>query len=508
MASVLTKSGTRKLSEVARHLVIPAGIVSTGWTQVASRCRDLGIGFDGWQDGAGRLILSKTADGRYAATVGGVGMSLPRQVGKTYLIGATVFALCIDQPGLTVIWTSHHARTAGETFLAMQGFARRRKIQPFVRAVYRGSGDEEIRFNNDSRILFGARERGFGRGFAGVDVLVCDEAQILTDKALDNLLATMNTAANALPLFMGTPPTPTDPSEAFRRMRTDALAGESDDVVWIECGADDESDPDDREQWAKANPSYPHRTPVTSLLRLRRKLTVDSWMREGLGIWDQGGVGVLPGWGRLFVDEVPPPPGAIGLSTSIDAAHGSIASADLWGDGRVNLSAVDRRDGTAWLVGEAKRIQDTHGCAVVLDEKCPDGTLIGALEDAGVDVTVMKLADLVEACSELVNRVREGTVTHQRTTDLDAAIDVADWREVGDGRRVFGRKRSSGPVDMLEAAVAAMWGALNPSMPAVFRPEVDDDTSPAVDDRVAAQEAARRARRERRRDGLLVAAGR
>ena len=466
--ATLTKSGTRKLSEVTKHLVIPAGIVKTGWTQVAHRSRQLGIGYDPWQVGAGKLMLSKTADLKYAATVGGVGMSLPRQVGKTYLVGGMVFALCADTPGLTVIWTSHHSRTAGETFLAMQGFARRRRIAPYVENVFKGSGDEEVRFRNRSRILFGARERGFGRGFAGVDVLIFDEAQILTDKALDNLLASMNTAPNGLPLFMGTPPKPTDPSEAFRRMRTDALSGESDDLVWIECGADEDADPDDRGQWAKANVSYPHRTPETSMLRLRKKLTLDSWLREGLGIWDGDGLGVLPGWGNLFVEEAPPPPVAIGISVSLGSSFGSIASADVWGDGRVNLSAVDRRPGTAWLVAEVARIQAEHSCDVVVDEKCPDGTLIAALEDAGVSVSVMKLADLVAACSEMVNRVREGMVTHQRTDELDDAVAVADWREVGDGRRVFGRKRSSGPVDMLEAATAALWGALNPAMPAIY----------------------------------------
>ena len=467
-ATLTARPGTRRLSEVAKYLVRPSGIVSTGWGPVRRRCEALGVGFDPWQDGAGRLILAKRADGRYAATVGGVGVSAPRQVGKTYLVGGMTFALCIDQPDLTVIWTSHHARTAAETFLAMQGFARRPQIAPHIRAVYRGSGDEEVRFRNGSRILFGARERGFGRGFAGVDVLVCDEAQILTDKALDNLLATMNTAPNALPLFMGTPPTPTDPSEAFRRMRSDALSGESDDILWIEFGADDDADADDREQWAKANPSFPHRTPETSMLRLRRKLTTDSWMREGLGVWDHDGLGILPGWGNLYLNAVPPPPTAIGISVSLDAAWGSIASADLWDDGRVNLSAVDRRPGTAWLVAEAKRIQAEHGCDVILDEKCPDATLIGALEDAGVTVTTMKLPDVVAACSELVNRVRDGRVTHQRTTDLDDAVAVADWRDVGDGRRVFGRRKSSGPVDMLEAATYALWGALNPRMPAIY----------------------------------------
>lgn len=478
MPSPRTKSGTQKLSEVTKLLCVPTGIKSSGWPQVAKRCGQMGIGFDEWQRGAGRLILAKTADGKYAATVGGVGMSLPRQVGKTYLIGALAFALCVDSPRLTVIWTAHHSRTAGETFMAMQSMARRQKIAPFVRFIRQANGEEEIRFHNGSRILFGARERGFGRGFAGVDVLVMDEAQILTDRALDNMLATMNTAPNALPLFVGTPPTPTDPSEAFRRMRADALAGTLTDGVWIECGADDDAELDDRKQWSKANPSHPHRTPVTSMLRLKKKLTGDSWRREGLGVWDAEGAGVLPGWGGCLLAAEPPPVSAIGIAVSLDARHGSIASADLWPDGTVidgrelsgavNLSAVDRREGTAWLVGEAKRIQTERRCVVALDEKCADGTLVGALRDADVDVLVLQLNDLVEACSELVNRVREREATHQGTTELDDAVRVADWRPVGDGRQVFGRRRSSGPIDMLEAATVAMHGALKPSGPNIY----------------------------------------
>jgi hypothetical protein len=463
-----TKTGTRKLSEVTKLLCVPTGIKSTGWPQVEKRCAQMGIGFDEWQRGAGRLILAKTSNGKYAATVGGVGMSLPRQVGKTYLIGAVTFALCVDTPRLTVIWTAHHSRTANETFMAMQGMARRQKIAPFVRLVRATNGEEEIRFHNGSRILFGARERGFGRGFSGVDVLVMDEAQILTDRALDNMLATMNTAPNPLPLFVGTPPTPIDPSEAFRRMRTDALAGTLTDGVWIECGADDDADNADRKQWLKANPSFPHRTPESSMLRLLKKLTGDSWRREGLGVWDGDGAGVLPGWGDCHMEADPPPVAAIGIAVSLGAAHASIASADRWDDGRVNLSAVDRRPGTAWLVGEAKRIQDEHRCVVALDEKCADGTLVGALQDAGVDVTVLRLPDLVEACSELVNRVREKQVTHQGTTELDEAVRVADWRSVGDGRQVFGRTRSSGPIDMLEAATVAMWGALRPTGSGIY----------------------------------------
>ena len=40
----------------------------------------------------------------------------PRQVGKTFWVGAMIVALCTLFPGLTVLWTAHRTRTATRTF--------------------------------------------------------------------------------------------------------------------------------------------------------------------------------------------------------------------------------------------------------------------------------------------------------------------------------------------------------------------------------------------------------
>ncbi|MBK0296370.1 DUF853 family protein, partial [Bacillus sp. S34] len=72
-------------------------------------------------------------------------------------------------------------------------------------------------------------------------VFFFDEAQILTEKALEDMVAATNQSrfpAGALLFFMGTPPRPTDPSEAFKLRRREALAGETEDAVYIECSAD------------------------------------------------------------------------------------------------------------------------------------------------------------------------------------------------------------------------------------------------------------------------------
>jgi hypothetical protein len=423
------------------------------------------VSFRPWQHGAGQVILAKRADGKYASTIGGTGMSIPRQVGKTFLVGAIVFALCLLRPKLTVIWTSHRLRTSEETFKKMQAFARRKRVAPHVLKVTLGSGEESIEFRNGSRILFGARERGFGRGFDEVDVLIFDEAQILTDNALDDMIPATNQSrqeTGALLLFMGTPPKPTDPGEVFSRMRKDALSGADEDTGWIEFGADDGFDPSqagdltakDWAQVAKANPSYPEDTPREAILRMRKKLGADSFLREGLGLWDEDDkAGALPGWGGLVSRDPLPAPAFIGLAVSIDREWSAIGACGLDGD-LLRVGGVDRRPGTAWVVAEVKRITTEHGIPVVLDERGPAADLLDDLESAAVVVTRAKSGDYLDACAGLYDAVKAGTVRHLGDQWTNAAVMNAKQQPVGDRWR-WGRKK--GDVSMLEAVTLAAW---------------------------------------------------
>jgi phage terminase large subunit-like protein len=458
------KSGTPRLSEIARHVVVPSGITSTGWPAVRDKCAELDIDFDSWQDGAGRLILSKRADGLYATTVGGVVISIPRQVGKTFLIGAIVFALCLLVPNLTVIWTAHRLRTAAETFSAMQSFARRRKIKPHVSKIVLGSGDEEVQFHNGSRILFGARERGFGRGFSGVDVLVFDEAQILTENAIDDMVPATNQAPNPLILFTGTPPKPTDPGEVFRLKRTEALSGGSDDTVYIEFSADLGADPMDREQWAKANPSFPTRTPTAAMLRMKKNLSEDSFLREGLGIWDenQGGE-ILPLdlWGSLAAGNAEPIRPVYAVEINLDRSHAWIGEA-LPGDERIHVQLIDSQPGTDWLLERLVHLGKTYRAPVVYDASTEAASLVPDLEAAGVKVVKLGGTDRPAACATFHDLAVQSRLSHNGDPDVTAAVVAARWKDVGEGARVFTRRKSAGEIGPLYAVALAAWACARP----------------------------------------------
>lgn len=464
------------LSEAARHVVLPTGITSTGWPAVRDKCRDLGIKFQRWQDGAGRCILAKREDGLYAAGIGGVVMSIPRQVGKTFLMGAIVFALCLMFPNLTVLWTAHRVRTANETFRSMQAMARRKLIKPYVERVLTGSGTQSVEFKNGSRILFGARENGFGRGIPDIGVIVFDEAQILTDDALDDMVPAANQATNPLVIFTGTPPKPTDPGEVFTRLRAKALAGESENILLIEFSADPSTDPAkwpkgfiDWVQIAKANPSFPKWTPRAAILRMLELLGLASFRLEGLGIWlDSSGPQATiqrDAWAKLATAN-PPSAGrvALGVKFSMDGKRVALAAARRPAGGVAHVevlgvwSAVEGvAKVRALLAGDSWR----SFCAVVVDGKAGAGALVQSLADDGVSSAVMVLPmvpEVMTAHSMMLNAVESATVTNGNQPGLNGSVAAATQRKIGTAGGWGWAPIGDGDVLPIEAATFALWG--------------------------------------------------
>lgn len=446
----------------------PDGIASTEWPSVFKTCSRLGWGFDRWQFDAGRLIVAKRADGTYAADT--TCISIPRQVGKTYLIACIIFALCLLKPGLTVIWTAHRKTTARETFDQFDGMAQRPKVAAHIRQVLHGKGDEAIHFANGSRILFGARESGFGRGFAGVDILVCDEGQILPESTLEDLGATQNTAPNPLFFVMGTPPRPRDPGEFFTLLRQEALDGESDSTLYIETSADRGTDPMDPEQLRRANPSYPHRTTHRALLRLRKKLkNDDAWNREARGIWDEIAKQFSPVNGALWREavDVGPPDGSKPDALAVDMSHGrEISVGACWlEDTSAHVeevwAGVDEPTAVEWVAARAGR-----RLVVMIDGQSPASSMIPALKARGVKVHTGSAADMARGCGLLTSDLEAGRLTHADQEALNDAREGARKRAIGTaGGWGYDRKDGSVNIAPLVAVTLARVAAATKKKP-------------------------------------------
>lgn len=467
---------TPRLSEYARAFVFPKGIKKTVWPRVEAKGRDLGLGFDWWQSQLGTVCLGYDSAGKYVATVGGVGLSIPRQVGKTYFVLAMLLILCVLFPGLQVVWTAHHLRTSTKTFTTLRGLCRRKKIAPLIKpgGIRSANGEQQVEFTNGSRIMFGARSQGFGRGFDEIDIEVFDEAQILDTKALEDIIAATNQARHvhgALLFFMGTPPRPSDPSEAFEARRADALAGKSKKSVWLEIGADPKSDVNDESQWPLMNPSHPKRTPRESLERLRENLKDDdSWNREGRGVWDalessrvidELSWSLVADPASMAIERL-----SIAIDVPPDRSVASVALAGQRPDGRWHVELDDERKGVDWVIPWVKsRSEKNRLHSVVVDE------MSGLVEERhgrhfliGTNILVTLAAaegrDMAIACAKFFDAVVDQSLRHTDQPQVNVALSVARKRPLAGGW-AWNRKDAASDITPVVAMTLALWGAQN-----------------------------------------------
>jgi len=411
---------------------------------------------DPWQRDACAAILAKNVTGWYAADT--VVLSIPRQVGKTFLVGAITFADSIANPGTLTVWTAHRFKVARESFDELRALAESDAMAPHVdrNAITSAAGNEVIPFRNGSRIVFAARERGSIRGFRKVRRLVLDEAQILTDAALSDLAPTQNQAVNPQIILMGTPPKPTDPGAAFTRLRTEALSGEADGVAFVEYGAEPRSDIDDREAWRKANPSYPERTPERAIQRLRRLLDDDDFLREVLGIWsDELGTKAAVDAGLWASLAGPPPDRGTDVVFALDVApdHSTATLTSAWTlpTGLRWVQVADHRPGVDWVVDRWDELRARWGGSLTVEQTGTAGFLLPSLRGA---VPVSRRF-FVDACSTLDAAVSSAGLRHGNQQELNEAVTVARWSTSGDaGQRVLARKEPR--VSPLVAAALAL----------------------------------------------------
>lgn len=465
------KNGQPRLSEAAKHICQPEGITSTAWPGVRDRCGEMGVSFDRWQDGLGRLSLAKRSDGLYAAGVGGVVVSIPRQTGKTFLFSWVVFALCSIYPDMTVIWTAHRTRLSDETFGKMRAMARKTSVKPWIRGVRSANGQQEIEFVNGSRILFGARENGFGLGFDKVDILMLDEAQRLTETTMADMVPATNAAPNGLVIMTGTPPRPTDKGEVFTNRRRDALDGDP-DTLFIEFSADDGSKIIDWTQLGKANPSFPHRTNRSAILRMQKLIgTDDNFRREAYGMWDevQESAAAISraAWAALRGPADTSGVLSLGVKFTQDGAGVALAAAYNPGDDLPiyvePIKQANMGEGLEWLVDYLVAAKG-EAAQIVVDGKAGSGGLINSLRMAGVrskrQVIAPSTAQVIDAHSMFLGAVNSGLLTHPGVQSFDDQVLGAEKRKIGNGGG-FGWQ----PIDheettvTLDAATLAYWAA-------------------------------------------------
>jgi hypothetical protein len=441
-----------------RFEVSPPASSANSWEDVADLSASFGAPLDEWQERILQAAMGERADGKWLAKR--VGVTVPRQNGKTQVLIARALAGALLFGEKTIIISAHQQDTARETFMKMMELREQSPaLDARIAKVMEALNREFIRFTNGAVIKFKARSQSGGRGFSS-DCLLLDEAQILKQSTWVSINSTMSARPNPQVWLLGTCPTPEDDGAVFESVRTAALSGKSRTSAWLEWGAEPGDDPaEERTRW-KANPAWFTRINHEVVQGEYETYPPDRFALDRLGIWPGEGskVTIFPDWAARVGE--PEQPAALAVAGDFDREWLSLGSATPASIAPVvmeNLGAARvERSRASEFVAEVARISSSLNLPVVLQVKGPAWDLKEPLEDAGADVVEATFEDFIVAGVELADALSSGTTTHSDDPDLNTAAANAEWRASGD-RKVLSRK--TGDVSMLEACALARWYA-------------------------------------------------
>lgn len=470
LGGVVLRGVQRPRVELVPPAAAAAGAVDAG--DAVDLAAGYGLRADEWQAYVLGGWLGRRNGGRWASTR--CGLAVPRQNGKNGVIEIReLFGMVLL--GERILHTAHEVKTARKAFKRLQHFFGSRPNDPaalypqlnsLVAEVRNTNGQEALVLRSGASVEFIARSKGSGRGFT-VDLLVCDEAQQLSDESLSALLFTISAAplGNPQQIYAGTPPSESMNGEVWTRIRRAALAGEDARLCWHEWSNPDDVDPDDMDAAALANPSLgagrESELSVESIEDERTVLDVRDFLRERYGVWSaQTGVGgaVDMGAWRALEDagsgavEL----AAFGLAVSLNREWSAVGAAGLRDDGAAHVELVERRRGVEWVVRRCVELDEAHeGATFVVDGVGPAARLVEPLLAAGLTVVVASSRDVGAGCAWMVDAITEGVVWHGPQPELDEAVAGAKRRNIGDGMFAFGRRASGVDICAWEAVTLA-----------------------------------------------------
>ena len=439
---------------------IPDYVSSAGEEAIAF-CDSIGLILDDWQRYVITHSLGERPDGKYAAFE--VCALVPRQNGKGAILEARELAGLFLLDEKLILHSAHEFKTAQEAFRRVLYHVENNAIlQKRVLRVRTSHGEEGIELKSGARLRFVARSTGSGRGFSG-DCVILDEAYNLASDGMSALLPTLSARPN--PQIWYTSSAGMESSEQLRAVRDRGIAGTGKRLAFFEWSADPETDLDDRQAWAQANPAMGIRIGEEFIESERDAMDDVGFMRERLGIWfDPAALMVINGrkWAALAdprsqIDDML----VCALDATPERSGAAIGAAGRRADGAGHIEVIDARPGTGWVLDRVFEIEEKHRpLAWVLDPASSAGAWIPALQERGIEPVLVNAREVAQACGALYEAVVEAAALRHLDQDpLNNALIAARKRPLSDAW-AWSRRDSTEDISPLVAVTLAWHGYL------------------------------------------------
>lgn len=460
-----------------RILAGPRARTSAG-VEAVELAASVGLFLDPWQESVLDYTLRERPNGSWAAFE--VGLCVPRQNGKGSILEARELAGLLLFGEQLIIHSAHEFKTSIEAMRRLEGLL----VESGVRFKPRNShGQEGFEIPaqdlvpKGARIMFQTRTKAGGRGLSG-DLVILDEAMILTTEAVGALMPTLAARPNPQIWYTGSAVDENVHAngEVFSSVRQRAIDGDSPRLCYMEWSNKPGADPADPHVRAQSNPGVGYRitheyidAEYQALKHSPRTFAVE---RLGIGVWPKMMGTRVPVISAEAWNQMGPlskqtakltGPRTVVVERTSDRRTWVIAAAQRTADGRVHLEiGYSRPVSDAEAVGAVVEVVGAWNPAVVvISARSSADELTPLLERSGIELTMANTADEAEAAGGFLNAALDGRLSHSNQPDMNAAVGSAVKRELpgGGGRFAWDRDADSSAAQ-LWAVTLAHWALL------------------------------------------------
>jgi hypothetical protein len=396
-----------------------------------------------------------------------VGLTVPRQSGKTTLILAVIFARALAERRQNIRYTAQTGADARKKLI--DDWLPIVEASPFhKRGLFHTrltNGHEALKFRNGSHVGLVATTKKAGHG-GTLDLGFLDEAFAHPDARLEQALRPAmitRTYPGSQLWVVSTAGTPEDSPylwDKVEKYREVSSAGLTHSVCYFEWSAEDDLDPADEATWWSCMPALGHTQTVDAVRGEYEGMTLNEFERAYLNRWKTATsdpVIPLVTWNALadpastLLDPV-----CLAFDVTPLGEASSIGAAGRRADGLVHVEVVEQGSGTGWLPERLTDLVAKHKpVALVCDPKGTAGGVLPMLGD--LDVLTVTGPEHAQACGLLFDTVAQGGLRHLGTPELTAALDGAVKRRLSDAW-AWSRINSGVDISPLVAVTLAAWG--------------------------------------------------
>ena len=409
---------------------------------------------------------------------GTVFVKVPRQAGKTLLVGVVAEHRCLSRRDARVWLAQQTGRDAGdwlrdehipalERSAALEGRWRKRML----------GGGESVRWPSLGSIFTvfpPTRDALHGKQS---DLVFVDEAWAHSADVGNALLTAIGpTQATRPGAQIWILSAEGDDASTFlhdwtERAEAAVAADTGRGLCVISYGVPAELDATDPDTVARFHPAVGHTIDAGFLVDERARLGAPAFARSygNRRTGARSAVIELASWSALVRPIAPPPGRRVSLGFDVDPDSSTASLAAAWRDdtGQLRVQLRAHAPGVLWLseaVGEHYSRWSPDRLAY--DPGGPAGASADRLARAGRELMPLSTREYAAACSAFLDTVRDKALAHDGAAPVADAVAAADRRAVGDAW-VWDRRTAAVPLSPLIALTLAVWAVDHAPAPAV-----------------------------------------